>query len=761
MTTPPRRRFLYGLLLLAAAGYGLAVFLAVLPRLAGSGPPGQLPSFLAAQGLDARGPFRAMAALLLLPGLAALAYRPAAARLAALGSAPWAAWMAAGSLGAALWARLAGSHHTATLVLTALAAVGLLGARRRPIAFTALDTLLIPAFVVVDFALLDLVPGIPFAEAVLLALLAVLCVRIGLGATDRPGRVPAAWCFSVAPAAHVFQIQVLQQGQAWPSVLAAVIALGSPFALRLLGWNERAARWVRAVLVYASLPLFAVAYSTSSTVSGSEGGFRVEMFEDGHQLAPASEMLRGERMYRDVVPAHGMISDGGLDWLVMRLFGARIGIALAVRYGVSCLNAVVVYALGLAATGSPVVGLLTVLFSAHVIPYGLPWLRTVPALAALVCMMSAARHRDPRRLAPAGALLVLALLTSLDMGMYSGAVLLLAVVRFGGWRERLRAVRWSLAGLVSAALPAAVCLAVRGTLGDLLRVTLFEVLPLGPVYALGLDWAPAALQSHAVLPDALLTVFDPSVFRFLLWAVVTLATAAGLAASPLRARWRTEPLWLLGSWVAVAGFSFAERHHDYFLFGLAPFLVIAAFLLWRARSAPAHTWGAVALAVLVAVSQPTIHLVVSSMLRTGQVPRGDVIEYTAVPRARGALFESLDVLRLEAARTFVRTALRPGETYFDFANKPILYFLFDLPCPIRQLEVPFYETEEAQREVIARLERDRSVRAALIAFGTPRKAAIDGVRNPERAPLVWAWLQQHFRPAYVQNGVVFWVRSDE
>lgn len=62
----------------------------------------------------------------------------------------------------------------------------------------------------------------------------------------------------------------------------------------------------------------------------------------------------------------------------------------------------------------------------------------------------------------------------------------------------------------------------------------------------------------------------------------------------------------------------------------------------------------------------------------------------------------------------MRTTLRPGETFYDFVNAPILYFLFDLPCPIRQPEVPFYQSEEGQREVIARLESDPSVRAVLM-----------------------------------------------
>jgi hypothetical protein len=762
MTSPPGKRgFLFGLLLAAAAGYGLAVFLAVFPRFVDPAPAGQVASYMTAKGLDAHGPFRAMVALILFPGIAALTARPLAVRFAARDAAPWAGWLAAGSLFAALWAQLLGSTSVTLLIGSALAAAGLLLVRRLPITFSALDTLLIPAFVVVYFALLDIRPGMQYPKAVLVSLGAVLFLRLGLGALEKADQIPAAWCFCLAPAAHVLQIQLLQRERVWPSVLALAIVLGSPVVLRLsVRWNAAAARRFRLVLVYLTLPLFALAYPNSRTMTGYEGEFRVNFFEDGHQLLPASEMLLGERLYRDVVPGHGMIADGGFDWLAMRLFGARIDVALAARHAVSSLNAVAVYALGLAATGSPPAALLTLLFSSQMISFGLPWMRSAPAFAALAFAMAAARRREPRRLAGAGAFLVLSLLTSVEIGVYTGAVLLLAVARFGDRRARLRALRWSAAGALAVGLPAAVFFLVHGVLDDFLRVTLFEVLSLGPAYALGFDWAPPALRAHAILPEALLTLFDSAVFEFLLWLVVTLATAAGLAASPLRMRRRTEPLWLLGGWVALAGLSFAERHHDYFIYGLAPFLAIAAFLLWRARSPATRACGAVLLVALVAVSRPTEYFGIAPWLRGGPAsPEPGWVEVTSLPRARGALFPRDEAAKLEAAREFVQKGLGPGETFYDFVNLPILYFLFDRSCPVRQYEVPFYESEEGQREVIARLESDHTVRAVLMSFGTFSGGPIDGVPNAERVPLVWEWIQKHFQPGYSRDGVVFWVRT--
>ena len=68
------------------------------------------------------------------------------------------------------------------------------------------------------------------------------------------------------------------------------------------------------------------------------------------------------------------------------------------------------------------------------------------------------------------------------------------------------------------------------------------------------------------------------------------------------------------------------------------------------------------------------------------------------------------------------------------------------------------EADDAQREIIATLDRDPTVRAALIDF-PDWFSAIDGVPNRTRAPLLWAYLQQHFAPAYDQQGVVFWLRK--
>jgi hypothetical protein len=745
-------RSAFAALLVAAAAYGFAVFLAVTPAFMAPAPEGQPVGHMTARGLDARGPFQAMAALILLPGLAALAARPLAARLAAPDTASWVTWVAAGSLAAPLWARLATSTSITTLVAGAILPVALLAVRRRAMPFSSLDLLLLPVFLVCFFSLVQLAPTLPFAETVLAAAVLVLLLRLAIGAAVRPGRPPAAWCFSLAPAAQLLHVHLLHDQRSWAAPTALLLVLGSVATVGFLTRGDATGiRRLRWLLVYVSLPIFVLALAGSR--GRWNGPLQVHIFEDGHHILPAAEMLRGERLYRDVVPGHGALSDGGISWAAMRVFGPRLDVALLADHHLGTFNSVAVYALGVAGTGSPLVGLMAALF-AQAAPPGAAWLRPAASLAAVAFAMAAARRRNPRRFVGAGALVVVALLTSLEMGLYAAVVVLLAVVRSGSWKARGRALTFATSGSLIVAVPVALLLGAKGTLDDMVRVTR-EVLSLGPVYVLGLKWLAPLLRGDWLLPEIFREVLQPAVSSQLLWTCVVVATAAGLAASPWRGSRRTESLCLLGAWVAVAGFSLAERHHHYFSFGLWPLLAIGAAVLLRSRRPAVRGAGFVAVAALVVLAGPTHNLRVDAAVRRDMIPLEGYVPYPQSPRAGTALFRVEERAMIEQVRAVMERHLRPHETFYDFVNLPILYFLFDRPAPIPQPEVPFYQSPHAQREVIRQLQRDSSVRAALI--GLPRRP-IDHLPSCRRAPLVWHWLGRNFRPVHDEEGIVVWVR---
>src|SRR5207244_11785740 len=117
--------------------------------------------------------------------------------------------------------------------------------------------------------------------------------------------------------------------------------------------------------------------------------------------------------------------------------------------------------------------------------------------------------------------------------------------------------------------------------------------------------------------------------------------------------------------------------------------------------------------LLLVDAPPTYHLAITAGLRHARVPlEFSVQEIGDIPRARGALFRLEEKAMIEAAGRYFRTNLAPGDTFFDFTNRGLLYFLFDRDCPVRQVEVGFYEDERLQREVIDRLERNPHVRMA-------------------------------------------------
>jgi hypothetical protein len=71
--------------------------------------------------------------------------------------------------------------------------------------------------------------------------------------------------------------------------------------------------------------------------------------------------------------------------------------------------------------------------------------------------------------------------------------------------------------------------------------------------------------------------------------------------------------------------------------------------------------------------------------------------------------------------------------------------------------LPFYEPEASQREVISVLQRDQRVTAVLMSFPGDFSNNYQ-VATRDRVPLVWAYVQKNFEPAFSESGVEFWRR---
>jgi hypothetical protein len=210
----------------------------------------------------------------------------------------------------------------------------------------------------------------------------------------------------------------------------------------------------------------------------------------------------------------------------------------------------------------------------------------------------------------------------------------------------------------------------------------------------------------------------------------------------------------MGVWTVFTGVSYAERHHMRFgMFAAIAILFVIDRLLRRG-----NMMAIAAVAAAVSLAAPTTHMAVVGWMRTSRGPiEPGWRELETLPRARGALMHENDIAVVESMRRYLSLSLKPDETFFEFGNHSILYFLLRRDCPIREYEVPFYESEAQQREVIRRLEANPKVRAAFVP--TTSRFMIDGIPNSTRAPLVWEYLQTHFEPDFEEGQVVMWRRK--
>jgi len=734
---------------LAFALWGLAIGISLLPLWQRAAPADQLPGYATQQGFDAHTSFRFFAALTLITLLLPLALRPITRRLA-----DGQAWARNATIAAALvamWFVVLERNPFWVIVPFALAIAAFTLLRHVPLYFTRRDWILLPTFGTTLLSLLDVVRDIQVQRAAIVAAAIVLIVRIAVARIPSP--LPPAYAFLLAPLGLVLQTGFFARDQRYFGWHALLLVIVTPFVMRAVLRNERRAAKALLFVIY---PLVAFAYTNAMSIPTAEGKERLDFFEDSHSFPIASEYLRGELPYRDALPVHGLGKDGLLEYLAFNTGGVSAGSAMRARGLVSSLNTVAIYALGTAMTGSPEAGIASYFFA------NLTGLtrstRATPALFTLVLIVLAIRKRDTRYLIAAGIGAVLCGVNSLDYAFYTFIALVVAVLRWSGGRFGRRhvsapeagAAPHAILGLAIGAVPLFLAFLTLGILDDFLRSTFSEVLSMGPAYVLNLFGAPPPIAEAPTFPELLPAVFRGSALPYIAWCGIVIATAVLLARPRRRS---TEAFVIVGVWVAVAAVSYAERHHLYFIDAIAPMLIGGTFLAIRKRAALAP----VLVAALIIASMPTTHIGVLGWVRRqrGPVEEGWT-EVRDVPRARGALIRTGEAAEIASARKYVDLTLQRDETFFDFTNRAIFYYLLNRDMPIRHVEVAYYESEAEQRAVIAAIERNPKIRAALVPL--PGGVAVDGVVNQARAPLVWQYLQEHFYPDFEEGSVVFWRR---
>lgn len=745
----------------AGAIWGFALAMSLSAAMVTPSPPDQLPGRMSALGVHAAAPYRITMVAILLPLVFSALSAPLASRFA--DSRSWAPLSVVGASCLSLWAAFLHAGPISILVSTALLISTAFFVRHRPIFPAVGDILLVPATLSLFFALWEAAPEAGLVTLGLWSVTALALLRVLLAFRMGDSVIPPGDRFALVPLGLLVQIRRLDWTSDHTSLLVVlVVSFVTPVVLSYVRKPRGYDRTAPSILRYVIFPLVILTY-VNVVHSYPDGKPVVDFFEDGHGLLPASEMMAGELPYRDITPGHGLLTDGLIDLASLQIRGESIGKVLRTRHLIFSLNGAATYALGFAATGSPVAGMAAFALSFSS-PLGSPmWWRTIPAFFALAFAVSAIRLRSARRFRWSGFLLVLTGLTSLDFAFYSLVTVLVAAARFGGGAEKRKAFKELTQGVAILVLPLLAVAVILGIADDFFRVTFGELLGHSAAYTLGINAIPNRLRELTSFPEIIGKILEPRSNVFLVWAIAVVISGAGIGLNVLRAKRRTDPLFLIGLWIGLAGISFAEREHLYIWFAFPSFAVAGLWILLRSRKSPHRVAAGILGALLVVLATPTSHLMDAGENR--RATERAVVElstYRALPRAHDAWFRRAMARRLDIAQRYT-AQLNPHETFFDFSNTPLLYFLLDRRSPIRQVEVPQYESTELQQEVVGRLESDRSVRAVLVAFphgDGPGIVDMDGVPNRERAPLVWSWIQQHFRPDFAEDGVEFWRRID-
>ncbi len=560
---------------------------------------------------------------------------------------------------------------------------------------------------------------------------------------------------NLAAAALAFPLAFWSRRTDTACLLGALAAALAPIAaVALAGVTDRLRTWQRAFTRTVFLPGSIVALAAAASLHAPPIG---NFFEDGHYLLPASEYLRGELPYRDILPGHGLISDGVLQTVALSVFGDDYhgyerGLKVA---GVLFWPAI--YAVGAAATGSAAFGFWGAGLSFFAFPQ-FAFFRVITSLFCLALASRAARTGRPGAWLLAGAAIPISMLFAVEFTVYAGAAAAAALAISRG-RRLVNLGRFLAGGALSAVAIATVFAGLR-ILGDFFYCT-FVILPrLLPGYVLGKPTPPAALGPHLQDILAFGSIADAdALYYWILLAALVLGSSFLLRAPAVGSRGRD--LLPILAWFGAATLSVIERHH----FGYPLFVAQIAVLL-IARWVKGHRpWASargllmialLSLAILAQRPLVTVSAVVFG-LANSQPPPG-VAALSDPPRARGVLFPSEATVAIRTTGEFLRSgALAADETWLDFSNAPLLYYLFNRDCPIRYYEVPYYETRSAQQEVIAAVTRNRRVRGVLLHTGL-NSDWIDGIANEQRARLVFQFILERFEPAFKKNGVEFWVR---
>lgn len=495
-------------------------------------------------------------------------------------------------------------------------------------------------------------------------------------------------------------------------------------------------------------------------------GTHLQLFEFGHWLGPASDMLHGKIPYRDTFPIHGFLADGGFDYLLFRVVGPSFAASVWFHQALGTLFQPAIYLVAACITRRPLLCLALTPLTLALTP-GLIFDRAVLPLLGLAVFSLAISDKPSKATAfVAGAMAVLGVFDALEFGTFvlAGELVCVAVHRIEAKTTRREALirdRNFLSGVAAAGVLGAIVLACAGALRPFLQ-TSFVDLPfrIEAVWGLGFP-SPLRLLRGAFgsarpyeIPGSGPIGIDMAVRLYL----VPIAAALGISAIWVSRRRRVDAAAaarLLAVTVTCAllfRYVFARFHYEAGNALVGPTVLAAGILLVPRKPTLRRGFRIAAAAVAIAA----VGLLGGIRLTAGIFANAATIRrrLAACPgcvafrdaRGGGIRVPADELAELRSLRALVEANAKPGGM-LDLSNRPALYFFLDRVNPTRFYQVPMMEF--FQDEVIADLKRTPPA-CVLLQPGSPADAP-DGRSSESRIPRVRAYVTEHF-PRTIRAG---------
>ncbi len=571
--------------------------------------------------------------------------------------------------------------------------------------------------------------------------------------------LPLLWLPAVAPLANELQY-TLRAHTVWtPLTLARVMALGLVAGAVGLWFRPPAASWPARTalrrLHRCYLPVVLVTNALLTLHRQTMTIDAVDVYHHGELTTPVSQILQHGRIpYLEMCLPHGLMDivpqilfgalNGGDRWDILIWGSGHWPGWLTLTAGLLLL-----YAL-LMTVASPLAAVLVLLFLPAEILFPLQY---APLIICVLALRAFVKSGGARRawMLPASVLAVF--LWRIDFGLAAlvaaGAALVIVAwscrrMRWGPLLAASGAILAGTAGL-TAALAALRDVSLRDVTHNFLAYIAMQI-PVASYFDLYDKMSPLVVVQYLLLPAVGLLIVLYCGVRAVLLRQCAAARVYGLL------------------WLAVASlvlFVRALQRHSLFEGVFSPHLFLFLLAAIPALLQPSRRALVSGLLVVVTVSAAL------ALPETRLFPH-DVKWPAIIGGPAGFTFRTWtaadqrvlvpdpptdDVVRL------LHTQLKPGQTFYDFSNAPLLYFLTGAAPPTYIIETTFHASDDLQRATLRDLEAlRRDERLPFVVFKQHTGFdAVDGIPNEIRSYRIAEYLYAHYTPWVNAGRFEIWI----